>query len=389
MSVTNSAFLAEQETPEQPVERQPEKQQARAGRYVATACAAAMGLCFVTGLGNFRLDPMNFDVRYQAKVAGVFNEGRTFAVYDPNLELRGLRRQHLRSMKTTPDVLLFAGSRFQEATADLLPQKNVTFYNAFVHDDYSEDYLAIGQLLIETQHLPKLLVLSVRYRSFYRPEAREGEEAWKAFAPEARAMAARLGVDGVGWLESLPFKYWRSLVSLPSLARNLGRAYRQHDAPPPTLTVERRLDDYDVLAADGSIGFSRRHLATWTDELARADAMAQASKARRSALDVDPARLAGFTALLDELRRRGVQVAVAITPHHPLYWSGIAGSPFGRRLVQLEREVYALGAAHGATVFGTFDPARAGCTEPMFLDYIHYRPDCLKLVFRGMPPLAR
>lgn len=106
-------------------------------------------------------------------------------------------------MRATPDVIAFAGSRFELATKELFHGR--TFYNAFVHNDYFEDLLAIAELLRANGRLPRTLIISVRFLSFVPPAQRETEE-WKMFWPEYRAMAERLGIEKVPLAENLPWR---------------------------------------------------------------------------------------------------------------------------------------------------------------------------------------
>ncbi len=351
----------------------------RLGRVVAVfAAIAALFLLLIAAL-NVYFDPLNFNPAAQGRVAAELAAGRNYAVYDPNLDFRALRRESIARMTRAPDVVIFAGSRFQEARPDYFRGTGYTFYNAFVHNDYFEDLVAITQLLDEHGRLPKTLVLSVRFNTFNTIGSRETEE-YKNFAGEYERLAPRLGAPELAPQDRLPLRFWSNVFSLQLLARNVQRAY----APRPTApgpTAQDTLPALDVLRADGSLGFSRKHGESWSPQSSRADALARGSTARAWRWTADPARLDGFGKLLDYLRGRGTHVVVAIMPHHPLFWRTIAGSAFGTGMAQLERQTRELGAAHGATIVGSFDPAAAGCPEATFRDYIHFTTPCLKTVF--------
>lgn len=168
-------------------------------------------------------------------------------------------------------------------------------------------------------------------------------------------------------------------------------AWIEQDQPVPRATTEFRLANFDVLHADGSLAFSDSHQMTFTPEASRRDAAARGARAAATKdWPVDWGRVAALGKLLGFLRAEGVQVAIAITPHHPAYWAAVADSPYGRTLKAIEREVGQVAAANGAVVAGGFDPAQAGCHENNFRDYIHLDEACLKAVFDQIPlkPLA-
>lgn len=138
----------------------------------------------------------------------------------------------------------------------------------------------------------------------------------------------------------------------------------------------------DVLHADGSLAFSGEHQGTFSPESARKDATEQARKvAKRIDWPIDHSRMAALASLLAFLQQQGTHVAIAITPHHPAYWAGIIDAPYGRALRAIESEVQEIATANGAVLVGSFDPAKAGCKESSFRDYIHMDEACLKAVF--------
>ena len=355
----------------------------RLGKTLVVFIAIAAAFLLLVAVLNVIFDPLNFDRFAQARVAEQLTTGHNVAVYDPNLDFRALRRESIARMTSTPDVVIFAGSRFQEARPDYFNGSGYTFYNAFVHNDYFEDLVAITQLLEANGRLPKTLVLSVRFNSFNTIGSRETEE-YKNFSGEYARLAPRIGAPALSPLEGLPFRFWSNLFSLQLLAHNVQRAMAPHEtAPGPT--AADTLPTLDVLRADGSLGFSRKHGAPTSRESSRADAVARGEQARAWGWTADPARVDAFGRLLEHLRAHGTRVVVAIMPHHPVFWQTIRGSEFGTGMARLEQQTRALGAQHGATVVGSFDPAVAGCNEATFRDYIHFDTSCLKGVFAKIP----
>lgn len=86
--------------------------------------------------------------------------GYNYAVFDSNIDLHGLRREHIKRLQEPRQVVLFSGSRFQEAVPALFPGQS--FYNANIHSDYIEGAMAITELLLRHQRLPDTFILSVQ-----------------------------------------------------------------------------------------------------------------------------------------------------------------------------------------------------------------------------------
>lgn len=331
---------------------------------------------------NYKLHPLLFSAHSQREVANVLNSGQNYAVIDPNFDFRGLRREHIATMPHTPDVIIFAGSRFEVATRNTFPGK--TFYNAFVHNDYFEDMLALVQLLDEHKKLPKTLVMSVRHISFVPMQKRETEE-WKQFVPEYQRMERRLDLPNPGSMDFTPWKHWSQLISPELLKHGIQARFSDRwKLIGPTDTA--KLETMDVIHSDGSMAFSDAHVGTFTTESARADARKRAEAAsKKKGWPVDEQSLQGLGKLLDFLVAKDVYPVIAVTPHHPDYWDGIASSEYGKTLLSIEQKVRALAQAHQGAFVGSFNPRQAGCTEASFRDYIHLDEACLKSIFDRIP----
>lgn len=302
------------------------------------------------------------------------------SVRDPNFDFRGLRREQIRLLDQTPDVIAFAGSRFELASAALFPGQ--TYLNAFVHNDFIEDLYAFTHLLEAHGRLPKTLVLSVRFATFLPLSARHDEE-WKMFWSEYRAMADQLGVPKASLADTLPFNHMGHMFSVSLLKRQMALRLTSDETPGPTHADSH--PSFDVLRSDGSLVFSKAHQGSFTLDSARASALASAKKvATKASWPVDAQRVAMLTPLLKYLNDKGVRTVIAITPHHPAFWNTLIGTPYGNALASIEAQVSKIAAEQNALLVGSFDPAKAGCGDSNFRDYIHLDEACLLKVFGKM-----
>jgi len=358
-------------------------------RYLVILVGAGLA---AIAIANYLLDPMHFRSSVLREVAAAHQSGKNYALYQANLDYRALRREAVALMTKTPQIIVFGGSRFELARADMFPGK--TFYNAFVHNDTYEDLLAFAGLLYEHQRLPKNLIFTARFKTFLPidPELRETEE-FKNFWSEYRSMADRLGVAKEPLRKIIPVGYWLNLFSISNIRRQLSYHLKgRHEGP----VDADSMDDMDVLHADGSMAFSKEHSASWGDLLlsrgvknmvstaatVAEDAEQRAAKmSERSEWPIDPQRIEGFGKLLAFLAQQGTHVTIAITPFHPAYHHRMAGSPYGKSLAAMEDNVRGVAVANGASVVGSLDPDKVGCKAPNFRDFIHPDAVCLKIVF--------
>jgi hypothetical protein len=342
--------------------------------------AIAAVIIGTVGYLNYRLDPLTFNSAEQAKAAAALANGRSIAIPHSNIDWRELRREHIRQMKETPDIIIFGGSRWQEATSAVAPDKRV--YNAFVSNDHFEDMMALTELLYSTKHLPKTLVLSVRFSTFEYLDRREAWW-WKSFGPEYRTMAERLKVEAHPWWNTLPTGKWLHLLSAETIVDKL----KHDDSISRDWRSTGALSDpaMDIVGPDGALRFSEQHLKTYTPDFAEHDALRRATVDRTKRLKIDPVLLSQLRTLLIFLKEQGVQTALIQTPFHPAYYSAIKGSGYFDDLMQIETDIHRIAEETGAVVRGSFDATREGCDRNDYRDFNHSRVECLSRLIAQLP----
>ena len=329
---------------------------------------------------NYRLDPLTFSSSEQAKAAAALESGRNIAIPHSNIDWRQLRREHIHRMTETPDIIIFGGSRWQEATNAVAPDKRV--YNAFVSNDHFEDMMALSGLLYSANRMPRTLVLSVRFSTFEYLDRRDSWW-WKSFGPEYRAMSERLGVKAHSWWGTLPIGKWLHLLSAEAAFNKLQQA--QSNATDWRSTDALSDPVMDIVGTDGALRFSQQHLRTYTPDFAERDALERAAIDRNKRLKINPALLEQLRVLLIFLKEQGVQVALVQTPFHPAYYDAIKGSSYFEDLTRIEKEIHRIAEETGAVIGGSFDARQAGCDRNEYRDFNHSRVECLSRLIANLP----
>ena len=333
-------------------------------------------------IANYRLDPLTYNSSQQRQVAAEWVRGKNVSMLDANVDLRELRREHIQAMTDTPELIVFGGSRFQEAGGDVAPGKK--FYNAFVSNDHFEDMLAFVQLLDANKRLPKTLVLSVRFSTF---EYLNGREAWwwKSFAPEYVSMSKRLGIETYAWWDLLSYQKYTHMLSAEAAYERFQR-YRTTDAV-WTATSAKQDPLMDTIGPDGSLRFSTAYLKGITRESARVDALHRLEIDKKAAPQLNQSLLAQMSKLLDFLKERGVRVVLIQTPYHPVFFEGIQGTNFLKSINGIEQAVQEVARSKGIFMTGGFDPRAQGCIDTDFRDFNHSGIECMKKLFAKVPNL--
>lgn len=350
-------------------------------RYL-TALIGVVAVVFVgIGLANYLLNPLDYSEQYTHQVALYHAAGKNFANYDPNINMRALRAEEIRTMTAAPDVVVLGGSRWQEARANLLTG-NRTFFNAHVHNDYVEDALALVQILDEAGRLPHTLILSERFATFEPLSQRDSQE-WIAWAPEYRRMAQRLGIPQDPVLQTLPTAQVAGLFSAPALFDRVREVVMKHDVPQATTATQ--LTDLDIFAADGTLHWSRQNIAAFGGGFLKNNIRSQLALLEDTAPIVDPGMVAAMTKLIIFLQSRGVQVVMALTPYQPDFYAGVQGHPYARSLQQIEAVAEGWSRQLRVPLVGSYDATRLGCRPDQFRDILHPTAECLDHVMSQVP----
>jgi hypothetical protein len=353
-----------------------------ASTYLGVLAALFAVLWAAVIYANYAMNPLIYSAGAKAAMAEALAAGHSYGLYDLNIDTRGLRREHIRRMTETPEVVVLGASHWQEGSPDLLPHRR--FYNAHVHRDYYEDYLGVTEMLVANGRLPKTMIISVRDLIF-TPVAARTDDLWRTGLPEYRAMARRLGVTPHSWSETFAIRPWLDLVSLKGLWT---RAQQIVNAPArPGPTDAQSLEALDVWHPQGHIRWSARHDAMFTPARTIALAEHDFEQLREQRIAVDPHGIEAFSHLLAYLVERKVRVVLIHPPYNPVFSEQIAGTPFGNSMDRIAALTADLARAHGVEVYGSFDPGDVGCDASLFIDSHHSRAACLAKILAQIPDL--
>lgn len=353
--------------------------------YLLVVVVLAGAVFAVVGTVNAKLNPYVYDDNAIAEVAQGLAGGKNLANYDPNLDLRKVRKATIERMTATPDVVIFGGSRWQEARSEIVPGGH-TVFNAFVSNDQVEDMLALTNILDKAGRLPKTIVFSLRFVSLQAIPERTTYD-WKGWESDYAEMARRLGVQPVSYADRAPVQQVSGQYYFPDVFSR----WLQVDAAKsgPRLTSEAETQDLDIIASDGSLHWSRNSQAKFTRKFVDKAVDGEILRAGPTRPGIDRGAVELMGKLIDWLKAKGVKVFVAQSPYHPVYWQRIQSYPFGKTLQGLQAVATELQATHGAIAYNHYDPAGfPNCVPENFVDHIHPTWKCLQDAFNDMPDLV-
>lgn len=377
----NVAPLNQQPASSAPVKR------AKPVRYILLiAGLTAAGMAGVWR-GNQKFAPEMYDRAGTDTIAEALAQGKNYALYDLNINIRDIRDAQIARMKEAPEVVILGASHWQEAHVGLLPGRRA--YNAHIHRDYWEDPLAMVEMFVRHDKLPKHMIISIRDNQF-TPLANRKDFLWLPGVPYYRAMAERLKLKPHAVVETLPMQRWKELASISMLYGNAARWYKSKVKP--HATDQTAMEEMDLLLPGGSIVWSGEHQRMFSPQRAEKLAQAFAEANRNQPPPIDPRGVEAFDKLLSFLKSRNVQVTLAHPPFNPDYFDAIRNTPYFAGMRRIEELTQKLAAKHGLRVIGSFDPSKIGCTDDDYIDAEHANADCLgKLLkqFDRVAPVAQ
>lgn len=349
------------------------------GSFVAIfALMVGVFLC-VIAFSNRLMAPWLHVDEYKKHIAQAMNAGLNYSVHDLNVDIRGIRQEHIALMERTPDIMILGASHWQEAHGELTPGWDI--FNAHVHRDYYDDYLAMVEVLLVNDKLPNHLIIAIRDATFTEPGNRT-DALWHPFIEEFRDMEARLDLDRRAWIHDFHLNGLLDLFSVSLGLDAFGRWTTIEETPGPT--VDTTLDGLDVLLADGSIQWSKQHLAQFTFTRAVQESLAMAENVLSRQHSISPEGVVAVDKLLAFLQEKGVGVTLVHPPFNPSFYAMIEGSHYERHLENVHQVTVDLAEKYGMGVASSFDPRDVGCLATNYIDSEHGRPACLKKVLTNI-----
>jgi hypothetical protein len=341
---------------------------------LAFAAATVLGIAGVWN-GNRAYGPEMYGYDGMVPAAEASSKNLNYAVFDLNLNIRALREAQIQRMPKAHDVVLLGASHWQEGDRSIAA--GVDFFNSHIHRDYWEDLLGMVNLYVKYDRLPKKFIISLRDNQF-KPVEKRTDFLWEPGIPSYHEMTQRLGIERQSTWKTLPYDRMKALVSLPMLFENLTRWHNATELPGPS--EQKHFKTLDTLLPDGSIIWSDKHKALFTQERALKESMAFVEVRRNDPPVVDHKGVVAFEKVLHFLKEKGVEVTFVKPPFNPVYYDAVQQGTYAKGLKSIEKLIDDLAVRHGIKVIGSYNPHDVGCTKEMYIDAEHSNSTCLTKV---------
>lgn len=300
---------------------------------------------------------------------------------DRKLLLACLNRQ-----SSAKEVIVAGSSRVMNFDCGMFGTDS--FYNTGLSESTIYDLLAVAGILDRNGRLPEKMVVGVDAFLF---NASHNNERWKELEDYVSYMEGRIcasqesgpAADGVKAVEETAAAALADTgrdntkwLSLNYFRYNITRLW-EHRRFLVNYTTDRETERY-LKRCDGSIAYERslREVDVGeVEELTRQSIAEHVVYRLTDYREIDGESMRLFTALLDYLQGRGVEVILYLPPYSPMMYNYIESEEQFRIALQVEQSVKKLAADRGIALYGSYDPAGCGLEMTDLYDIYHVKTE--------------
>ncbi len=321
--------------------------------------------------------------RSEHQVALLLANGQN-AAGNVSINIPAMRRLVLTRLEHAPEVVVLGSSRVMEITQDMVAGRLV---NLSVDSGGLVEGVAIVAALERQGLRPRTVIVGVDPWMFNRQADLPvtlrpyRDDLGTDFAHE---LLKRMQID---WYK--PVDLWKSAFSLARLREGLISAKTATSPCGEFRAVDDSPSECSVWRADGSYQYPRRVAERSPDEVEAAVALAVSQRGRMHAFTgydrLDSDYEDAFSAFLDALIARTIDVIIYLPPYHPLVEKAFAVRRDWTLVAQAEQFVRQAAAERDLVILGAYSAGVAGCRADQFYDGIHPKRDCVVASLHGLP----
>jgi hypothetical protein len=289
--------------------------------------------------------------------------------------------------RTTADCVVLGSSHVYQFTPTFLKRGDSrcqTWLNLSVPAASLEDQLVFTHLLTSRPTPPRVIYVELSHWTLTRDADTNYRDFPFYYSPRLYA----LGYQNTGlklfWDSAVSqAKKLRELLSYTMLQASIQEwpKFIAHSVRfTKTPDLDQGMEDLFWMP-DGSLLYSRDYVSGAKSDVNPSTLV----KFRSDRVRVEPEAWRLFLTNLQDLKRRGIQPVVLLTPFHPYAFEGVNRS-FGLRLTRFGETVTQRLHAAGIPVLGGYHIGDVGCQREEFYDLLHPRPSCMAKL---LPKLAK
>ena len=333
---------------------------------------------FVDQTGLFRGDKFNLEL------AQILLEGDPVSNFE-QMDEREVLKLYIKNMPEPYNTIVLGSSRGLQITAAITGE-NGSFYNMGMSGEDFYDIASTIALLDKYERMPQNMVFVLDPWILNDvPEAyssRSDSNLANSFLNQT------LGFD-VEYKEEDKTVYNEALLDLDYFQKNVSYYFEDHseEERPSRVIGDVYLQKTETKMPDGTLLYTEEYRnkdQDWVDNEALMRVNAGYAFGFYDFYELDKTRCEQLEAIVDYVQEKGVKVTFVLAPFHPIYYEHLAASECAKGILLAEDYYNELAAQHGISLFGSYDPEKANCTNEDFYDGVHVRRESIGKFFYGI-----
>ena len=316
------------------------------------------------------------------KTLEIIETGKNVSSVD-NFNDRLLNLKYISSLDEAPDTVLLGSSRGKQITTEMV-ETNGTLFNSGVTGAAIEDVVAIYNVYLENELIPKRIIISIDTWFF---DINKNETRWKNnfFGEYNRFVSKYVGKEyevSKQEMVSAFFKNASEVISPGYFQSSLKSLQsRQNNSEIIEPTDNFSLVDSSVIHIDGSYSYPQ----SYEFDRSPSSIDERISQAEMGILDgfqswdnIDEFKRLLFERLVDVMIENGSEVQFIISPYNPRIFDRVSENPEYAIVLECENYLRDFAAERNIMVLGSFDPEKCGIDSDGFIDALHISNETTK-----------
>jgi len=327
-------------------------------------------LLILAGVNYFGDGAKLFDNDYEKDIAAIIEQGK-YVTNIKNYDERLLQKQLIKARKVCPNVMVTGSSRTMLINSELV--KDSSMVNNSVSGASIEDIVSIYQMYKEEGLLPAKVIIGVDPWTF---NENNEQERWHSIANSYyrfhnlnKDYPTNSKLDKLKQLFS--FTYFQSSVtSLPKIVLGTNE---------PRATTNK-FNATNTRLTDGSLiyGEQMRDLSNEKVQDIVRESLLDDLYGLKNFDAVSTTIWNEFVKLVEDMQSHGIEVEFLLAPYHPQVYTKIKEDY--PQVLKAEAMVKNFADKTNITIYGSFNPKKAGLTENYFYDGMHCKQEGIKLI---------
>lgn len=344
-------------------------------RFIKKILAFILPLMLIISLTNIVIDPGNLFSGIELEIAEYLVSGSN-VTGSFNIDERELQKRIIGNKDSQPEIVVIGSSRIQQIGSDIYGDGTL---NNSVSGTSIEDIVAIYQLYLDNDKLPKKIIIGIDPWLFNENNDQNRWKTWKE-------LYYAFNNSSSSWHESIPIFKYSQILSISYFQSSLKNIKRKLTKKNQFKKTNDKINDTFTRRTDGTIYYDKDYI-NITEKEIEERATSFISKTLYS-LEKYPYMskelIKTFEFLIENIRKKNIEIEFILMPYHPIVYDYIQSKEKYLIVDEVEEYIKAYVNDKNITLIGSYNPYNYNLQTTDFYDGMHSSIDgILKVMGKG------